>query len=149
MWTCSAHAASCRCQSCCPKVIYLSCARLQVLLDENRHITLTDTPPEEERIEEPEEGTPTQASKHPNIHTALHLWARLILTAVGKSNVCCRCGATWAPSWSAWMTSGMAASRWERHACRWASVWTNVLFVPQCKVLNASCLKVLGLDAKW
>ncbi|KAI7845552.1 hypothetical protein COHA_000843 [Chlorella ohadii] len=33
---------------------------VSVLLDENRHITLTDTPPEEERIEEPEEGTPTQ-----------------------------------------------------------------------------------------
>lgn len=30
------------------------------LLDDNRHISLTDTPPEEERADEPEEGTPTQ-----------------------------------------------------------------------------------------
>lgn len=34
---------------------------MQSLLDENRHISLTDTPPEEEREEEPEPGTPTQA----------------------------------------------------------------------------------------
>ncbi len=33
----------------------------QVLLDENRHVSLTDTPPEDERTEEPEAGIQTQA----------------------------------------------------------------------------------------
>lgn len=33
----------------------------QVLLDANRHVSLTDTPPEDERTEEPEAGTATQA----------------------------------------------------------------------------------------
>ena len=31
----------------------------QALLEENRHISLTDSPPEEERADEPEAGTPT------------------------------------------------------------------------------------------
>lgn len=38
---------------------------LQALLDENRHISLTDTPPEEEREEEPEQGTTTQVKGGP------------------------------------------------------------------------------------
>lgn len=60
---------ACRCQATLPNA---SLALLpQVLLDDNRHITLTDTPPEEERIEEPEAGTPTQASKRLNVqHSA-------------------------------------------------------------------------------
>lgn len=33
---------------------------IMALLGEHRHISLTDTPPEEERVEEPEAGTPTQ-----------------------------------------------------------------------------------------
>ncbi|KAL4433586.1 hypothetical protein ABPG75_000027 [Micractinium tetrahymenae] len=33
---------------------------IMVLLDENRHVSLTDTPPEDERTEEPEAGAPTQ-----------------------------------------------------------------------------------------
>lgn len=34
---------------------------VQAMLDENRHVSLTDTPPEEERSAEPEPGTSTQA----------------------------------------------------------------------------------------
>jgi translation initiation factor 3 subunit C len=33
---------------------------IMALLDAHRHITLTDSPPEEERQEEPEEGAPSQ-----------------------------------------------------------------------------------------
>jgi hypothetical protein len=128
----------------------------QALLEENRHISLTDSPPEEERADEPEAGTPTLVrcaegcavlrcavrcgaisgsvlgnrqgspdcriawlhySSHYSTLLLLHHCCRILLTPhshwlLAHPPTRCRCGATLAPSWRGWMTSGTAASRW-------------------------------------